>query len=71
MPNIPVSTALTEDSSIAEFKTKQNFQKKKEKEKKNPTQTQPKQPKTYKKLSKNGIHYGFIVDRAKQVLKDV
>lgn len=64
MPDVPVSTALTEDSSIAGFKTKQNSQKKKRKTKKiqnNQTLT--------KKRSKNGIHYGFIVDRTKQVLK--
>lgn len=60
MPDVPVSTALTEDSSIAGFKTKQNSKKKKK---------NPKQPNTYKKRSKNGIHYGFIVDRTKQVLK--
>lgn len=29
MPDVPVSTALTEDSSIAGFKTKQNSKKKK------------------------------------------
>lgn len=58
MPNIPVSTALTEDSNIAEFKTKQNFQKKKEKRKK--TQHKPNQ--NNQKLIKNCQRMEYTMD---------